>query len=197
MTAYEPKEAFISHRKITITANQPLTINGGGRVFWCTAAQAPFEMGYDSNPLFPIEGAGVTWALPAADERFTKLTFKSDVTQEIEFYYGNFLAFGNQVVPVIKVAKTYARPGVTSIAATTNVDLTTVPAGRSYRKSIVVTNLDPAVDLEIHMKDSAGVFQPAATVFFRQAWYLETSDDIRVRNASAGTVNCRIVELFY
>lgn len=197
MSAYQPKEAFIAYRKITITANQPLTINGGGRVFWCIAAQAPFEMGYDANPLFPIEGAGVTWALPDASERFTKLTFRSETTQEIEFYYGNFLAFGNQVVPVFKVAKTFARPGPTQIPATSNVDLDTVPAGRSYRKSIVITNMDPAVDLDVYMKDSAGAYQLAATVFFRQAWYLETSDDIRIRNASGAPVNCRIVELFY
>lgn len=192
-----PKEAFISYRKLVLAANTPITVNCGGRVFWCTAAAAPFEMSYDANGLFPVEGAGVTWALPDANERFGKLTFRSDVAQTVEFYHGNFLAFGNQVVPVIKVAQTFARPGVSQIAATTNVDLETVPAGRSYRKSIVVTNLDPAVDLDIYMKDSAGTYQLAATVFFRQAWYLETSDHIRIRNPSGAPVNCRIVELFY
>jgi hypothetical protein len=193
----EQKESFISYRKLTLLANAPQTINAGGRVFWCIAAQAPFEMSYDANGFFPVEGAGITWAMPDPKERFTKLAFRSDVAQTIEFYHGNFLAFGNQVIPVIKVAKTFARPGASTIGANSNLDFDSVPPGRSYRKSIVVTNLDPAVDLDVYMKDAAGAYQLAAAVFFRQAWYLETSDDIRIRNASASPVNCRIVELFY
>jgi len=193
----DKRESFINHRSITVPAGGKVRVEVGGRVFYCQAATAPFEMEYDDNGFFPVRGTGVQWSLAGVDERFRRLVFKSDVAQTIEFYTGQFSIFENVVVPVIQVAKTFARPGVTSIAATTNVDLETVPAGRKYRKSIVVTNNDPAVDIEIYMKDAAGAYQLAATVFFRQAWYLETSDAIRVRNASAGAVNCRILELFY
>ncbi len=190
--------SFIERRKVSIAAGKVSNVNIFGRVFACTEANGPFEMRFNDGDWFAAR-KGVEWAM-VGEDRFNKLSFRAAVATEVEFYGGNFFWHENVVVPVIQVAKTKLIPGgLTSLAAGTSKILDTVPAGCSYRKSVVVTNDDPAVDLQVDVDDPAnpGTFVPAATVFFKQAWYLETSDKLRIRNASAGVVNCKIVETFY
>ena len=71
------------------------------------------------------------------------------------------------------------------------------PAGMAYRKSVIITNKDPAVDLDVKTKDAAGAYQIAGTVFHLQAWYLETSDNVRITNPGGAPVSVGILELFY
>jgi hypothetical protein len=67
-----------------------------------------------------------------------------------------------------------------------------------YRRAIVITNNDPDADLEIYTRAAGPVpGDRLATVFPRQAWTLETSDDLVVKNESAGAIACRICEVFY
>ena len=67
----------------------------------------------------------------------------------------------------------------------------------AYRKSIVITNNDPLNDLEVFDCAGAVIGSRMGTVFPRQAWYLETSTDICVKNESAADIACRVVEVFY
>lgn len=198
MSAIKPSEnSFIQSHSVDVPAGKTRDVNTVGRVFVCTEAAGSFLMSYNDGEYFNCK-KGVEWAL-VGEDRFNRLRFKntSSTTLTIDFYAGNFFFHENVVVPVFKAAQTAAFPGVNTIAATTNVDLTTVPAGMTYRKSLIVTNLDAAVDLDIYAKDAAAAWQLAATVFAKQAWYVETSADLRIRNPSAGAVNCRILETFY
>lgn len=186
--------SFIAYDKLTIPAGEKVSRNCYGRVFVCIEASGRFRMNFNDGEFFDVPGRS-GWALNP-DDAFNRLQFTADTDTTIEFYTGSF--FYLPTVPPIQQAKTRAVPkAVTTIAAGANIDLTTIPAGLGHRKAVIVTNNDPSVDLEIYTKDAAGAWQPAATILHQQAWTIETSDDVRVNNPSAGVINLRIVELFY
>lgn len=192
------EQSFIQAQRFTIPAGKTVEKNVFGRTFACTDATAPFEVSFNSGEFFPVK-KGVEWAL-IGEDRYNKIAFRGGAADvEVECYFGNFFWHENVVVPVIKAAKTKAIPGLSEIPASSSVVFETPPAGLSWRKSILVTNNDPSVDLEIDVQDPADplTWIPAAIVFAKQAWLLETSAGVRVRNPSAGPVNYRVLELFY
>ena len=189
------EKSFIQFRKVAIKAGKKLPVNIYGSSFACTVAPSRFQMSFNDGEFFDCR-QGVEWRMPEGDF-FNRLIFTADADTDIEFYAGSFFYHENVVVPVIQVAKTKAVPGPNSIAGGANVDLETTPAGLSYRKAVVITNKDPAVDLDVKVKDGAGVYQIAGTVFHLQAWYLETSDNVRITNPGGAAVSVGIVELFY
>lgn len=199
MSIQSSKSSFIERRKLSLEAgNQVKSANIYGRVFACTEASGPFSMNFNDGEFFEVR-KGVEWAL-IGEDRFARLQFKAAAATDIEFYAGNFFWHENVVVPIIKVAKTRAVPHTTStIGAATSVVFNVTPAGLLYRKSIVITNNDPAVDLEVEARDITvpATWRRAGVVFAKQAWYLETSDEIRVTNLSGAAINYGVVEIFY
>ena len=206
MSAEQPsKSSFIEKRTIAIPAasgGRPGTITASmyGRVFACTEASAGFEMNFNDGEWFGCR-KGVEWAL-VGEDRFNRLKFRNAgaVAVDVEFYGGNFFWHENVVVPVMVVAKTKAIPHTaTSIGAAASIIFNTVPAGLSWRKGIVITNNDAAIDLEVEADDPAnpGTWLPCGIVFAKQAWYLETSDKLRLRNPGGAPVNFRALETFY
>jgi len=191
--------SFIERRTITIPAgNVVLPVNVFGRVFACTDASGAFEMSFNSGPWFAC-GKGVEWALNG-DDRFHSLSFRATAATDVSFYAGAFFYHQNVVVPVMQIAKTkVVTSAINSLAGSASIAFTTVPAGCSYRKAICITNDDPAVDLLIQSDDptAPGTWASAGTVFFKQVWYMETSDRLKVANLSAGVVPCKIFEIFY
>ena len=67
-------------------------------------------------------------------------------------------------------------------------------AGVTYRKAVLITNNDPGSDLEVW--DGPGTTR-LWTVFARQGHYVETSDDLTIKNETATAIVCRICEIFY
>jgi hypothetical protein len=67
-------------------------------------------------------------------------------------------------------------------------------AAYAYRKAIIVTNNDSSSVLEIW--DGTGTNR-VGTVQPLKAWYLETSDDLQIKNETLSAINCRVSELFY
>ncbi len=186
---------FIESHTLNLEAGRVKELQAYGRTFACVTAEVGFKMSFNNGKYFASR-RGAEWSLQE-NERYNLLSFISESSQTLEILTGNFFYHENVVVPVIKVAKTRAIPGPNAIAANSNVDLLAPPAGLSYRKSVIVTNNDPAVDLDVYTKDAGGVFQLAGSVLHLQAWYLETSDDVRIRNPSGAAVNVRILETFY
>jgi hypothetical protein len=191
-------ESFIKRHLITVKAGIEHPVNIFGKVFACTDASGPFEMQFGNEGWFPCR-KGIEWSL-IGDDRYNKLSFRATVDTVVEFYGGNFDWHENVVIPIIQHARTRIVPWQqTSLAASSFAEFATVPAGMSYRKSIIVTDNDASIDLEIHARDPAvpANWYSCAIVFAKQAWYLESSEVIRVVNPSASPVNCRVLETFY
>lgn len=194
----QSKSSFIERRTMTIPAGKTIPVNIYGRVFACSEASGPFEMNFNEGEFFGVR-KGIEWAL-VGEDFYSKLAFRATAATDIEFYGGNFFWHENVVVPVIKVAKTRCVPHTSvTIGAGASVIFNTIPAGLSYRKSICITNNDPAVDLEIEARDIIvpSTWRGGGIGFFRQAWYMETDDAIRVTNTSGAPVNFRVLEVFY
>ena len=198
----QSKSSFIEMRKVALVPGHTVAVNIYGRVFACTAATGPFEMSFNDGEFFPIAGRGVEWAM-VGEDFYSRLQFKADVATEIHFYAGNFFWHENIVVPVIQAAQTRMFATGAVLNATTGIDFTTVPTGMSYRKSIVITNRDPLIELVVNCQNLAsgippiGGWAPTAIVFPKQAWILETSDAVRLYNPGATAVNYLALEVFY
>ncbi len=186
---------FIESWTQTLEAGRPKPVEAYGRTFACVIADAPFKMSFNNGKYFDAR-RGAEWQLQQ-DERYNILKFLSDFNQTIQFLTGNFFYHENVVIPVIQVAKTIARPGPSVINAGANIDLDTTPAGLAYRKSVIITNKDPGIDLNVKVKDASGTYQNAGTVFHLQSWFEETSDAIRLNNPGGSQVAIGIQELFY
>lgn len=182
---------FIESWTVTLEANRPKIVEAYGRAFSMLSAGAALQMSFNNGKYFDI-GPG-KWELQE-NERYSLLKFLSATAQTIRFLTGNFVW---QEAPVIQIAKTIARPGPASIAAGANIDLNSTPAGLSYRKSVIITNKDPGIDLDVMVQDANGAWQYAGTVFHLQAWFEETSDAIRIHNSGASPVALGIQEIFY
>jgi len=192
------KESFIARHRITVKAGKEQPVNIYGKVFACTEASGPFEMNFAEQAWFPCR-KGIEWSL-VGDDHYNKLSFRAPVDTQVEFYGGNFFWHENVVIPIIQHARTITVPWQqTSLAASASVDFLTVPSGMSWRKSIIVTNNDASVDLEVYARDPAvpANWYSCGLVFAKQAWYHETSDALRLVNPSAAAVNCRVLEAFY
>lgn len=197
MSLVQSKSSFIERRKITVYPDHRLPVNIYGRVFVCTNSTGPFMMNFNDGEFFPVKGRGVEWAL-VGDDRYARLQFQADQETTIEFYGGDFFWHENVVTPVIKVAPTVIKAmDVVQIAAGASISLPGTAAagsGFGYRKSLIVTNLDPALDLDL--LNDAGV--KIATIFFRQANVFETSADLVLKNNNGGSpMPIRIMEIVY
>ena len=207
---------FISHKKITLEKNGTYrNENVTGQVFICTKASFIFEMQFNDGGWFDWD-QGLQFNI--APDRFTKLAFRAknfDEDTEMEFFTGgaqiadsrlNIIRDPNRYQILQSMPRTLVKAfAAASIAAASNVKFYGIGGGGAtqagalyaYRKSIVVTNNDLLNDLEIFDCAGAVIGSRMGTVFPRQAWYLETSTDICVKNESAADIACRVAEVFY
>lgn len=184
---------FIESHDLVLEANRPRVLDAYGRTFTFITGGAPLQMAFNNGRYFDI-APGTGWILQE-EERYNTLKFLSPVAQTIRVFTGNFIYQQSKIA--LQNSRTKLVPyNQTSINAGTSVEFNTIPSGCAYRKSIIVTNNDPSVDLEIEA-DDGGTWRSCAIVFSKQAWYLETSDKLRVKNGSGGAVNFRVVETFY
>src|SRR5439155_18398913 len=187
---------FVQHKKLTLTHDgKHIAVPATGSVFLCKEASSPFQMQFDDQAWFPFD-QGLGFNL-GPDRQFTKLNFRAlnfDTDTNLEFYVAN-AAVGDSRLTITRdenrfqivsfmAAKTLVKGfAAASINAGASVRFYgtggtgLAGAAYSYRKSIVITNNDPAGDLEVYSGVSAATVR-LATVFHLQAWYLETNADI-------------------
>ena len=207
---------FISHKRITLEKDGTYrNENVTGQVFICSMATFIFEMQYNDGGWFDWD-QGLQFNI--APDRFTKLAFRAKTFTEdtqVEFFTGgaqiadarlNIIRDPNRYQILQSMPRTLVKAfAAASIAAASNVKFYGIGGGGvtqagalyAYRKSIVVTNNDLLNDLEIFDCAGAVIGSRMGTVFPRQAWYLETSTDICVKNESAAPIACRVAEVFY
>ncbi len=191
---------FIESWKEILEPGRPRIIEAYGRTFACVQADVPFQMSFNNGKYFSAR-RGAEWSLQE-NERYNIIKLLSNSAQTVEFLTGNFFYHDNVVIPIIQVAKTITKGfAAAQIAAgaevilygTGGIGAGQAGAAYSYRKSIIITNNDPGSDLEVLKTDGTRL----GTVFFRQAWFCETSDDLVLKNETANPINCRIMENFY
>jgi hypothetical protein len=207
---------FISHKSLTLEKDGTYkNENVTGQVFICSRATFIFEMQFNDGGWFDWD-QGLQFNI--APDVFTKLAFRAKnfvEDTEVEFFTGgaqisdarlNIIRDPNHYQILQSMPRTRIKAfAAAAIGAGLDVKFPGIGgsgvgqagAGLAYRKSIVVTNNDLLNDLEVFDCSGVVVGNRMATVFPRQAWYLETSTDICVKNESAASIPCRVCEVFY
>jgi len=200
------KGSFIQRRTIDFgPATKP--VNVYGRVFFCSAATGSFEMNFNDGEFFPIAGRGIEWAL-VGDDRYSRLAFRAPIATTVDFYAGNFAYHENVVVPVSKVAQTVIKPWPGTYTTVDGVRVPTpIPAGGvillpgtgaagsglGYRKQLIVTNLDPLLNLVL--LDSLNNL--IETIPHQQSHVFETSADLKLKSFEVTPIYFSVMEIFY
>jgi hypothetical protein len=204
--------SFATFAETLLPTGEVVRKETAGQYFYCTEANGSFQMRLDDGRWFDFDQS---FAFPFPSG-FTSVSFRaaSGATQQnsIRFYVtsGEVVAHLNTIRNPVNYqsSKFFLAPTVAkgfaaaTIAAGESVVLygtggaAAHQAGAlySYRKSVIVTNNDPGSNLEIYAVDGT---TRLATVFNNQAWQLETSEDLIVKNQTGAPINCRICELFY
>jgi hypothetical protein len=207
--------AFVQHKKLTLKSDGThIPVNATGSVFICKEANSPFEMQFDEQGWFPWD-QGLSFNI-GPDRQFTRLNFRSTNPDEdtlIDFYVGN-AAIADSRLNIVRdpvhyqflcfmvcktVIKRWNDDGIDAHNQGTFRGIggsgpTQAGAAYAYRKSILVTNLDAASNIEIFAINGTS---RVGTVFPKTAWQLETSDDLIIANETGSRIDCRITELFY
>lgn len=179
---------------LDIAAGAIASINGEGSNFHVVFAPVDIQI---KTP----GGEFVTYPQGAGVDNFANLgTFKrlevrnpSTGSITVVIYTGGPLYRDNRSA-LIEPKTEIAGWASNSIAATTGQVFAGVPSGyRMRRKCINVTNLDPALNLQV--KDSAGNI--ALTVFAQTSITLPISETVTVHNANGSAVACSISEIWW
>ena len=202
-------------------------VNVTGSMFICKEASYPFEMSFNDGQYFQFDQGLTFDIKPDLFTRLSFRCMNEGgsppAATALEFYCGNaqivdsrlnivrdpdhYQIFAFELArTLLTIAKTIHKPfAAATIAAgafavfygTGGVGAGLAGALYDYRRAIVITNNDPDADLEVYTLVAGAPGDRIATVFARQAWTLETSDDLVVKNESAGAIACRVCEVFY
>lgn len=206
--------AFFASTTITIPSTGAVQrVNKTGSFFYCKEAAARFQMRFNNGEWFEFDQS-FYFDLGADIYEFVEFKALAGATadQDILFYtasreVGAHLNVVRDPFDVMtfqyQVARTIVKGWTgSSIAASTAVTfygtggsgVGQAGAAYAYRKAIVVTNNDASSVLEIW--DGTGTNR-VGTVQPLKAWYLETSDNLQVKNETLSPINCRVSEIFY
>lgn len=202
------ENSHLSFFRLTLGAGQQAERGVAGRFFICTEVEGgegkPFELALNDNSFFPLN-TGLKIQLPGGDD-FSKVTLRNPTAASmvIEFYVGTIIVddlrlniIRGRSAPVMK-AETVMTGHGGALGALATYDLSNTvtfpsPNAKYIRASTIVSNLDPAVDIEI--RNQAGdVLMP---VFFRQSILIESSDALKIFNPTGAPVVTRIAQSWY
>ena len=200
-------QAFFTTKTITVPAGATRSAKVTGVYFYCLDAAAPFDYGFNESELWPGQ-LGMGRRL-LQGEYFTEIFFRNPSLTDsvtIKFDVGSGELIDNRLnivpdragQPDFGTAPTLIRgAGVDSLAGSAHLHFAGTGAtgsGYGLRKSLLVTNLDPSLNLEIWTDETTPV--RVATAFFQQVLQLDTTADLTVRNENATPIACRISEIF-
>lgn len=203
-TADTLKQSFLAWHKLTIPAGQDVVKSVTGMYFMISELQSGTELQFlvsiDELPFFPAT-LGLKFTLPPGNA-FSKLRFRNPTTTDmvVEFYAGTVEGedmrlniVRGRATPFMH-AETVISGHSSTIAAGAEVDLAgTAPSPKYIRKATIISNMDPAVDLDL-LNDADEMFD---VCLFRQSKLIESSDNITVKNNTAAPVVCRIAQIWY
>lgn len=194
---------FLEGHEFTLDSDTVKTVDVYGRYFLVRSAAEEFEMKIPGGNFFKIsQGEGFDLG---DEDRFTKLHFRrvpgSTVSQDVKIRTSDCYMFDARLSIVrgrfaaIMQAPTVWTAHSATIAAGAALDLTAAhPTFPDYlRKATIVTNMDPAVDLEILNSADATL----DTVLFRTTKLYEVSEGIKVKNNTGAPVVCRASQAWY
>lgn len=125
-----------------------------------------------------------------------------EVFLQIQAGYGDYIDNRLNIVrtrpaslqPVVDALADGIGAGISSIAATTAVAFpSTPPTGYLHRKSITISNLDPA--LPLYIRDGSGAVLGVIFANTAQVYFL--SGDVEVYNPNPAPVACYVGEIWY
>lgn len=130
-----------------------------------------------------------------AELRFHRAEFNNRNSYPVYLkVWAGFGAFLDSTFNIIESFTTGLAQAATSIAAAGVVVLNGVPTGlQLQRKSVIVSNPDSALDLQI--LDAADNL--IATVFFRTSCTLPIASLVKIKNANGSAVTAAISEIWY
>lgn len=207
------RKTALTRKRFTLPAGGENTLNVTGNFVICTEAFGGFDLYLTENSDALPWNVGLSVRLQG-DDFFDKLRFVNQsatlaVVVEVMVGIGDVIDSRLNIVrdrPTrlsLEVAKTVTKSSATvSIAGGAFVALAgtdTVGSGRTYRKCLLLTNNDPAVNLEIvglaaDMTTETGV---VASAIYGTVTVIETSDNLKIKNNSGAAIACRICELFF
>jgi hypothetical protein len=189
--------------------NYTVQLKGTGQVESRNLGAYSFIYIYSSSQPFQISFDGVTFIVGYAGLTFSVLGSSfflraaSSLDATVSFIASNFqIGFAPQILPV-KEAQTKLKgwsgntlSGGQAVAFYGTGGDGASQAGAAYlwRKAIIVCNNNSSSVLEIWDITQANRI---ATVQPDKAFYLETSDDVVVKNETLSDIDCRISEIFY
>lgn len=194
----------LSARKIDLpTGNAQVTVDtGGGTFFYIVNALYTFEIRFDSGEWIPCFAGFKRVNIQQPFQRVEARQSVFSGTMEVQFVVGDgdiqdtrLSVVRDKGLPVQKWPTVMTGHSQT-IAAGAEVDLDGTepsPATSHERASTIVTNMDPAVDLEVLNQDD----EVLDTVFFRSSKLYESSASLKVKNNTGAPVVARISQLWY
>lgn len=194
---------FLEGHEFTLATNAVHNVEAYGRYLLIRSAPLEFEMKRDGGAWFKIsQGEGFDLG---EEDRFQKLSFRRCAgttipvpvkirTADCYMFDSRLSIVRGRVTPFMQAESVWTAHDAT-IAAGAALDLTAEhPVFPDYvRKGTIITNMDPAVDLEI--VNAAN--EILDTVFFRSTKLYEVAEGIKIKNNTAAPVVCRAAQAWY
>lgn len=191
---------FIYFKSFSLSADgAPFYVPLAGEFFLCSKADYAFEMSMDGGNWFPM-AQGLNFNISPG---YKGLWFRATSGNEtaIEFYSSNFRVADSRlsIIKDVTQSSLYVRTAPTFLvsgsAAVNPGSTITISGGYNdkIRKAVIITNLDPANGIDI--QDSTGV--TGGLIYATGQTTLETSDDVKLKNNTAGAINVAWLEIYY
>ena len=201
-------KSYLSRNSRTLSSTgEAVQISEGGQFLLITKVSTgdQFEIRIDSNQWIPC-WLGWKWIL-AEGEYFKSVEFRSvgaSANMDIECVQGTG-DFSDSRLNMVRGQVTNFMDGATvlsghsqTIAGGATVDLSDSvtyppPVDGYLRKATIITNMDPASDLEL--LNSAG--EVLNSVLYRSNFLMESSDPIKIKNNTGSGIVTRICQEWY
>jgi len=199
------RDSFVTYKKLVVQPGDQVKIYVTGQTLVCIEANHGFQLRLDEGEFFPWNLGLKLKLLPT--DFFASFTVRN--TDADEPLVAEFLILRGDVddqrLNVVRERgmpyKTVQTKILTHPETQLNYQqevyckgLADPGSGLTYRKEILITNLDPLNDIEVLLADTRASI---GFVLARTAWCLETSEDLIITNPNASPIACRISEIFY
>lgn len=197
--------SFLTHFRVPVKAGGSAKKGVTGAFFACSDViggnGTPFQLRWDDVSFFPFN-VGLQFHLKP-DELFSSIEIENPQTADIvvEFYAGSAQVSDSRLnivrgraAPFMHAA-TVVQPISASVPATDEIEVSGAhPTFPNYiQKAIIVTNTDPASDLEIwDLNDDI-----IDLVMFRESKLYEMSNGIKIHNPTGAPVLMRGMRVWY
>ena len=189
----------LTYKTVLLPANQTLVQAITGSFLFCKSATDVFKVSLDGAEEFDFDQGFLIDIRKESRPQFSKLIFRNPSAADLTviFYAGNGdMAYYPPVSIIslkVKDSPSYSKgTGESTLAAAATVTFSGLD-GTKRRKQIVITNLDPASDLQV-LDGSGNVFARALAGL---EWTVESDATFTVKNNTGAAINYIVGETFY